>query len=346
MTLASSSQGVRMKKYIVAYVLLILMFSACAPQPTEQGLLPNDDSYPNDSYPNPSYPNDDSASAHSPANLLLAQQAAITALSQSLNLPPGQITVISAEAVEWPDGCLGIQTLGVMCTQAIVPGYKIILEGNGEEYEFHTNVDGSQVVQVEKVIVGSVEEMVIKQLASNLELNESDISVVSSADVEFSDACLDVAMQGVTCAQAVTSGKIIVLEANGVQYEYHVNQDGTVVQPATLALIWTREGGIAGFCDSLTVFLSGEVYGNQCRSKPNGNMGIFADLLSSKERAQFDAWIEEFGQVDLNVSDPVGVSDRMEVTLSFYGNGSATLTKPDEQELILWAQDLFQKLYS
>jgi len=335
-----------MKKYLSTYVLLILIFTACAPQPTEQGLLPNDDSYPNTSYPNTSYPNEDSSSSHSPVNLILAQQAAITVLSQSLNLPPGQITVISAEAVQWPDGCLGVQTLGVMCTQAIVPGYKIILEANGEQYEFHTNVDGSQVVQVESIVAGSVEEMVIKQWASNLELDESDIAVVSSSDVEFSDACLDVAMQDVMCAQVVTPGKIIVLEVDGVQYEYHVSEDGALVQPATLALTWTREGGIAGFCDSMTVFLSGEVYGNQCRSEPNETMGTFADLLSSKERAQFNAWVKEFGQVELDASDPAGVSDRMEVTLSFYGSGNGTLGKTDQQELLLWVQNLYQKLYS
>ncbi len=334
-----------MKKYLLAYVLLIFMIAACSPQPqpTEQSLLPNEDSYPNPSYPNTSYPNDDAPSSNS----TLAQQAAITALSQTLNLSPGQITVISAEAVEWPDGCLGIQTLGMMCTQASVPGYKIILAVNGEKYEFHTNGNGSQVVRVDdSTTAGSMEEIVIKQLASNLELDENDISIISNADAEFADTCLGVAMKDVECAQMVTSGKIIVLEVDGVQYEYHVSEDGAHVQPATLALTWTREGGIAGFCDSMTVFLSGEVYGNQCRSKPDGTMATFADLLSSKERTQFNAWIKEFGQVELDASDPVGVSDRMAVTLSFYGNGKGTLTKPDEQELLLWAQDLFQRLYS
>jgi len=328
-----------MKRYLLVNLLLTLVLVACAAeaQPTEQGSFPNDDSYPNDSYPN----------EDSPENLIPAQQAALTALSQTLNLPVDRITLISTEAVEWPDGCLGVQKMDVMCTQAIVPGYKIILEANGEQYEFHTDEDGSQVVQVgSAAVIGSVGEIVIKQLASNLGLDENDISVVSSSDVEFADACLGVAMQDVMCAQVVTPGKIIVLEADDVQYEYHVSADGTRIQPATLALIWTRSGGIAGFCDSLTVFLSREVYGNHCGSGSNGTMGTFADLLSPEERGQFNAWIEEFGQVDLDASDPKGVSDRMEVTLAFYGNGEGALLKSDEQELFLWAQNLFQKLNS
>jgi hypothetical protein len=335
-----------MKKYVWISILIIWMFAACAPKPAEQSLLPNDDSYPNASYPNQSSPNENDSSSQLPSGMTPAVSAAITALSGTLSLPPGQITVVSAEAVEWSDGCLGVQKPGVMCTQAIVPGYRIILEAKGEQYEFHTDEDGSAVVQVTKGVFESMDAQVIKQLASNLGLNESDISIISNSDIEFSDTCLGVAMQHVVCAEAVTPGKIIVLEADAVQYEYHVSNDGTLVQPATLALTWTREGGIAGFCDSLTVFLSGEVYGNQCRSKPNGTMGTFADLLSDTERDQFNAWVKELGQVDLDESDPVGVSDRMEVKLVFYGSGSGALGKTDQQELLLWAQNLYQKLYS
>ena len=323
-----------MRKQLALLILTILLLVACAPQAqaTEQPAIPNDESYPNDSYPN--------------EELTSAQQAAITALSKTLNLPPGQITLISTEAVEWPDGCLGVQRIDVMCTQAVVPGFKIMLEANGRTYEVHTNENGSSVVVVPDVVnADALEEMVIKQLAMNLGLKEDAISVVSSSDVEFSDSCLGVAMQDVMCAQVVTPGKIIVLESEGVQYEYHVSADGSLVQPATLALTWSREGGIAGFCDHLTVFLSGEIYGSQCKSQPNGTIGTLASSLSEEERQQFDGWVKEFGAVKLDASDPKGVADGMEVKLEFYGLGQGSFTPADEQALILWAQNIFQKLY-
>jgi len=333
-----------MKKYLIVYVLLMLIFTACAPQaqPTQQSLLPNDDSYPNDSYPNENIP-----SPLPSLELTPAQMAAVSALSTTLNLPPEQIAVVSTEAVEWPDGCLGVQKIGVMCTQAIVPGYKIVLQAKSTLYEFHTNKDGKQIVQVGEVTdAGALEEMAVKQLASNLGLKEGGISVVSTSQVEFADACLDVAINNVMCAQVVTPGQIIVLEAQDTQYEYHVANDGSNIQPATLALTWTRDGGIAGFCDSLTVFLSGEVQGNQCHSNPNQATGTVARLLSINERSQFDAWIKELGTVNVNASDPEGVSDRMVVTLTLYGTGNGKLNESDQQELQLWAQDLFQKLYN
>lgn len=191
-----------------------------------------------------------------------------------------------------------------------------------------------------------VEQVVVKQLAANLGLKQSDISVMSNELVEFGDACLGVATEGVACAEVVTEGHTILLEAKGVQYEYHTNADGERIQPATLALTWKREGGIAGFCDSITVFLSGEIYGNRCRSESNGTMDTFANLFSASDRKQFDAWMTQFGEVTLDASDPKGVSDRMEVTLVLYGLGSGKPGKAEQQALFTWAQNLFQKLYS
>ena len=192
----------------------------------------------------------------------------------------------------------------------------------------------------------TVEEAIIKQLATNLGLRESDISVVSNEIVEFSDSCLGITMQDAKCAQVITPGRIVMLEANNIQYEYHTSENGTRIQPATLALTWKREGGIAGFCDSMAVFLSGEIIGSQCKSQPDATTGTFASLLSASDRKQFDTWITKFDEVTLDASDPKGVSDRMEASLVLYGLGSGKPVKAEQQAIFSWAQKLFQKLYS
>ncbi|MDQ3004508.1 MAG: hypothetical protein M3R47_03885 [Chloroflexota bacterium] len=208
--------------------------------------------------------------------------------------------------------------------------------------EMETDVPTAEPEQ----ILDPLEQAVVKQLAANLTLKQSDISLVINEPVEFADACMGVAMEGVVCAEVATDGNTIVLEAKGIQYEYRVSADGERIQPATLAMIWKREGGIAGFCDSMTVFLSGEVYGNQCRSEPDGTMDTFANLFSATDRKQFDAWARQFGEVTLDASDPRGVSDRMEVTLALSGLGTGKPTTAQQQALFTWAQSLFQKLYS
>lgn len=329
-------------KTLSKILILIWILTACAPRSTERPPSPTDDSYPNPSYPNPSYPNDNSSVTLTPA-----QEAAVTHLSQTLNLPADQIALIFTEAVTWRDGCLGVQRPGVMCTQALVDGYRIILEANGKRYEIRTNESGSQVVIAGGTETESlIETALIRQLADNLGSNADDISVVSNASVEFPDACLGVAMPEAMCAAVITPGRIVVLEANGIQYEYHVSEDGNLVQPATLALAWARDGGIAGFCDRLTVFLSGEVYGNRCNSQEAGRMSAFSALLTPEQRAQFDDWVARYGQITIDASDPKNVSDRMTVTLTFFGTGSRTsVQSSDSQEMMEFAQALYQKLY-
>ena len=326
-----------MRRVLFFLILLMMVVAACAPA----AAATEEPSYPSE----PLYPNEQPTPPHISVDLTPAQRAAINALIEQLNLSADKIKLISTEAVTWPNGCLGIVRIGVMCTQAEVPGFKIILEANGQKYEFHTNQDGSIVMLAEgEQDTGAVEDIVIKQLAANLQLKESNISVVSSTGIEFNDACLGVAVEGVLCDQVVTPGHIIVLEAKGMQYEYHTNADGSRIQPATLAMVWKREGGIAGFCDTMTVFLSGEVYTSQCKSPADGKSGTFANLLSSAEQEHFMDWMTQFSQEKLDASDPAGVADRMMVTLDIFGMGNKQVTKSDQQVLFEFAQNLYQKL--
>jgi hypothetical protein len=320
-----------MRRVLFVLAILIVAVTACAPE-----VAATEEATSVDEQPTPT---------HIPVDLTPAQRAAINALMEELSLSADKIKLVSTEAMTWPDGCLGIVRMGVMCTQTEVPGFKIVLEADGQKYEFHTNRDGSVVMLAAGAQESAdVEQVVIKQLAANLGLQESDISVVSSTTIEFNDACMGVAMEGIMCAQVVTPGHIIVLEANGVQYEYHTSADGSRVQPATLAMVWKREGGIAGFCDTMTVFLSGEVYSTQCKPQAEGRMGTFANLLSSDQQKQFMDWMAQFGEENLDASDPKGVADRMVVTLNLFGTGNKQLTKSNQQALFEFAQNLYQKL--
>ena len=192
--------------------------------------------------------------------------------------------------------------------------------------------------------LGPAEEAVVKQLAENLGFQQGDVSLVRSEETEFEDACLGVAMEGVLCAQVITPGRIVVLEANELEYEYHTSEDGSRVQPATVALVWKREGGIAGFCDTLTVFRSGEIYASKCGSEADGKMGTFAEVMTDREIGQFNDWLAEFGETKLDASDPRGVADRMVVTLEFFGAGTNEPSDTDQQALFEFAQELYQKL--
>ncbi len=66
----------------------------------------------------------------------LVQQARAD-LSRRLGIAATSITVASAEAVEWRDSSLGCPQPGMMYSQIITPGYLIVLQANGQNYEYH-----------------------------------------------------------------------------------------------------------------------------------------------------------------------------------------------------------------
>lgn len=62
-------------------------------------------------------------------------------LSTRANVGAGSIKVKIAEAVEWPDTSLGCPKPGMMYAQMITPGYKIVLEAGGHEWNYHASMD-------------------------------------------------------------------------------------------------------------------------------------------------------------------------------------------------------------
>ena len=75
-------------------------------------------------------------------------------------------------------------------------------------------------------------------------------------------------------------------------------------------------------------------------------MGIFSNLLTPAEQEQFALWVAEYEQVNIDASDPKGVSDRMVVTLTFMGHGDKqTILDADQPKMLEFAQMLYQGLY-
>ena len=69
----------------------------------------------------------------------------LAAAAADANVELDEITVVTAEQVTWSDGALGCPEPGMMYTQALVPGYRVVLEIDGEEHHFHASEGGEFV---------------------------------------------------------------------------------------------------------------------------------------------------------------------------------------------------------
>lgn len=112
---------------------LLGVLSACAatPSASEPGGAP-------DSAP-PSVGDGSVPASEVPAAML---ERVIADAASGAGVDPSDVTVIAAEAVTWSDGSLGCPEPGMMYTQALVPGYRVVLEIDGEELHFHAAQDG------------------------------------------------------------------------------------------------------------------------------------------------------------------------------------------------------------
>jgi hypothetical protein len=62
--------------------------------------------------------------------------------ARRLGLAAGEIVVESAQAVTWADGSVGCPQPGVLYSQALVPGFRIVLRTARQRLEYHASADG------------------------------------------------------------------------------------------------------------------------------------------------------------------------------------------------------------
>lgn len=75
--------------------------------------------------------------------------AAKRELSDAVDVPVEDIAIVRANQVDWTDTCLELGGPDEFCGQALTPGWRVILEAEGTEYELHTDL-GAEVVRVKE----------------------------------------------------------------------------------------------------------------------------------------------------------------------------------------------------
>ncbi|MGQ0604664.1 MAG: hypothetical protein ACT4QE_23540 [Anaerolineales bacterium] len=316
-----------MKRLLISLSLLALLAAACAPM-----VVPGQ---PQPATSTPVPPTATPIPSPTP-EFTPAQRGAMKALAELLGISMDQIKVIRTEAAQW-DGCYGIGYPFVACAKMLIQGYKIVLEANGHQYQFHANEDGSSAFWAAWE-VPSPEGAAVKALVDKLGVTVPEIKLVTVEAAEWPDSCLGVSRPEARCAQVITPGYRVVLDYGGQAFTFHTNADGSAVIEALATLSWNRQGGIAGFCDSLRVATDGQAASATC------NQTEAQAELTEAEVAQLIEWAEKFTAVVIEQADPEGVSDRMVITLQMTGLGNEQPTDAEQQAILEWAQAVYTRL--
>lgn len=294
-----------------------------------------------------------------------AVAAAQQALSDLLSIDPTSITVVSVDAVDWPDACLGVPTPGA-CAQVITPGYRIILSVSGQSYEFHTNLDGTLVIPAYSV--GDQSEQPIITLTSTDAQGVCEQIVVSGTGVGAGpcDSApelksfpgmqrsveLGIWQARFTAFEVIGIDGSLKFDGRGAQTAELEEQRALIAwtrlteldvsglpsdPPAGLLIDWRRTGGIAGVCNRLMIFESGFAYARSCDDAALGQA-----LLPLEQLKLLYNWRDTLASSLVTASDKV--TDGFNYDLFFNGAGSQVPDDTTKQAMLVLAAQLYALL--
>lgn len=178
-------------------------------------------------------------------------------------------------------------------------------------------------------------------LAEALGVDVGKVSFVSTEAVDWPDGCLGAARPGMMCTQAIVPGWRIVLEVDGLQYEYRTNQDASQIVSAAKIFSWTRSGGIVGLCDELAIYLPDEIVASDCKT------GTKVDQLSmvayEKEVNQLLEWLRTY-QAQTITRDENVAADGFLFEVVFAGQGSEKMSAEVEEEILFMMGDFYARM--
>ena len=335
-------------------ILFTMLLTACAQQPV-QNITPT---------AQPSVqPTVTSTSSGTTSDMAIA--AAKSMLADQFKGASVDIQLVDIQSVQWPDSCLGVPQAGIMCAMHVVEGYRITFQANGQVYEVHSNQDGSQVMLVPGVVptiaglsftiknnnqcqtflfaqnkdvvsgscYGALKSTPMVEQTRNDELNHY-IENFKSFTADTPDGFLNFLGNGSIQASAIDQ-RSIVAWAQIVSNEI---QSGNSSAAQGLILSWHREGGIAGFCDDLSVYSSGVINATSCKSGQATDLG--QNWLTSDQLNQVYSWMDKFDKFEYASKDQA-TADAMTIQLIFNGQGSSQASESDKQSIEAFSGQLF-----
>lgn len=302
------------------------------------------------------------------APMPISSEEVVKALSDKLAIDPDQITVVSIEPVNWPNSCLGINTKEMMCLDVITPGYRIVVDVDGQQTTVHTNADLSvaYVADAEEPAGAAPDDTVVGWQSPTEPCTEGKISAQwvrfgpcgsqlgqtaplpaqRAAELAYF-AALFTSYNGQTAAGAVSLVGSGPARAEVADSRALAEWAAAVVSEAAsgqakprvgLAMTWRRAGGIAGFCDELAVYSGGQAPATSCKTSPPSDLA--ARWLSSPQLDQLFGWLDSLAAFQYGQKDPA-VADAMSVDLSFNGAGTTAASDADQQAMLAYAGNLF-----
>lgn len=155
------------------------------------------------------------------------EQAVRQDLSQQLNIPQRDITIVGFTPQTWSDGCLGLGGAAESCLQAQVEGWRVEASANQQTWIYRTDKTAN-VIRLEsqsKVSLPSiVSRRLLRQVAKDVRVPVARLRIAEVKSAVW-DGCLGIFTPGRGCTRNVVQGWQVIVVGNNRSWVYHLAQD-------------------------------------------------------------------------------------------------------------------------
>ncbi len=188
------------------------------------------------------------------------------------------VFLASLENALWPDASLGMPQPGETYAQVETPGYRMLLETAQGLTAYHSDLSGTVVSEIGPV-TGAMAAMppgggradpaaaAIADLADRLGVSADAITVVNVEEIDWPDSALGLPEPGMMYPQAIVPGYLIVLGAQGREFEYHAARQG---RGRFAGVRYPEDAGVAVLHLAGTEPADGNNFFHLVRSAPDG----------------------------------------------------------------------------
>ncbi|GAX34165.1 hypothetical protein [Nodularia sp. NIES-3585] len=134
----------------------------------------------------------------------------------------------------WNNGCLELPQPNEICTQALVPGWRVVASNNKQNWIYHTNDNGRSLrlasANTPTNLPESVKNAVLQAASQRLQLPTSGLTIIQAQQQTWNNGCLNLAGSDEFCTQALVDGWRVTVGAGGQTLVYHTNQTGSAIR--------------------------------------------------------------------------------------------------------------------
>lgn len=276
--------------------------------------------------------------------------------ASELGIARRNLSIVSATAETWSDGCLGVPSPVELCLAAETPGWRVEITDGSQTWFYRTNANGSSIrkepVPEQPTEPGQSDRLSEEAAARILEQAARDAGVsvdrlgISAVESRVWDGCYGISTGPETACTmiAIFGWRAVVTDGQKVLV-YHTNQDATEIRLNEMASQLQGQGIVPGLLPEAertanpgdeVVFqsISSGGFAGQTRQIMLMNDGRVVSLLvgetirsapqtirqlSPQEVERFVRQIQELGYsnfVGLDYPAPAGAADYFSVSLS------------------------------